>query len=73
MLGKIKSPLWILAFLYFAIIILALVFGTLLIWFMSNISHQVQQRQANLKSEHCQIYLEFSKYGFYEKCLADAR
>jgi len=73
MLGKTKVSLFILALLYAAIIILALIFSTLLVWFVFNLSHQIQQRQANLQSRHCQIYLEFNRYGFYEKCLADAQ
>jgi hypothetical protein len=69
MLGKVETPIFILAFFYTAIMALAVIFCCLLLLSSTGILKYVNDQHLSLMSRHCKIYADFQKASAYQKCL----
>jgi len=72
MLGKGETPIFILAFFYTAIIVVAGSFCLLLILSSTGIIDFVKREQSSLVSRHCRVYTEQGKTNQYETCVKQA-
>ena len=72
MLGKIETPIYILAALYVTIIGMVIVaIATIFLSYIGVTDFIVRQERA-LVVRHCRIYLENDKPGYYNGCVRQA-
>jgi ABC-type lipoprotein release transport system permease subunit len=73
MLGKVETPIFILAFFYVAIVVVVLIFVTLLLFSCTGVSDFIHNQKTLLMSRHCKIYAEQGKTLLYDGCVKQAR
>jgi hypothetical protein len=72
MLGKVETPIFILAFFYLAIVVVAVIFCVLLILSSTGVLDFVKQQHTALLTRHCGVYREQGKPSLYQGCVQQA-
>lgn len=72
MLGKSETPIFILAFFYTAIVVVAGVFLVLLLLTSCGLLDFVKKQNNSLVTRHCGIYNEQGKTSLYDNCVKQA-